>query len=357
MNMIAMEKFNETLQFDDNRYHVTWPWKEDKPDLPTNRELALTRLKTSVYRMRNKPDILQRYNTVVSDQLGKGVIEKVDANESHGILHYLPHHAVITPQKTTTKLRVVYDASAKTRKENNSLNDCLYRGPVMLHDICGMLMRFRLHHVAIVADIEKAFLQIGLQNDQRDVTRFVWLKDMHNPTTNSDNIQEYRFCRIPFGIISSPFLLGAVIEHHLDTYQCDIAEKIKERHLCRQSNTGTRSVNEAKDLYTATKKMFKEGSMNIREWISNSEEVNETFDKDDKTDFESMKVLGHHWDVREDRLTFKAMPTISDSDKVTKRTVLKQLASLYDPLGLVCPVIVRGKSFLQHVWSKGTRLG
>ena len=79
---------------------------------------------------------------------------------------------MINLTKQTKKLRVVYDASAKTRQTHQSLNDCLYRGPVMLHDLCGILLRFKLPNVALVADIEKAFLKIWLQRDQRDVTRF-----------------------------------------------------------------------------------------------------------------------------------------------------------------------------------------
>ena len=81
--------------------------------------------------------------------------------------------------------------------------------------ISGLLMRFRLHQIAIVADIEKAFLQIGIQPNQRDVTRFLWLKDSGETRVQSDNIQEYRFCSVPFGLISSPFLLGATIKSHL----------------------------------------------------------------------------------------------------------------------------------------------
>ena len=71
--------------------------------------------------------------------------------------HYIPHHAVINPDKSSTKVRVVYDASAKIKKEQKSLNECLYPGPTMLKDLTDILLRFRLNRIAIVADIEKAF--------------------------------------------------------------------------------------------------------------------------------------------------------------------------------------------------------
>ena len=135
--------------------------------------------------------------------------------------HYLPHYTVINPLKTTTKICVVYDASTKSKKENKSLNECLCRSPVMLNGLCGILIWFRLHKIAVVADVEKAFHQLGLQKIQRDVTRFIWLKNYNVSTVEKDNIQEYRFCRVPFGVISSPFLLGATIETHLESYNDD----------------------------------------------------------------------------------------------------------------------------------------
>ena len=135
------------------------------------------RLKSNIAKMRNKPDLMKQYDSIIQDQIDKGVIEKVDSRSVDGLKHYMSHHAVINPHKPTTKLGVVYNASAKTKSENKSLNKCLYRGPVILNDLCGLLMRFRLHQIAIVADIEKAFLQIGIQPNQRDVTRFLWLKD------------------------------------------------------------------------------------------------------------------------------------------------------------------------------------
>lgn len=124
------ERFEESLKFEDGRYQVTWPWKEDMPDLPMNRELALGRTKSSVARMKNKLEMMKAYDTVVKYQLGKGIIENVSETSADCQKHYLPNHAVINP----LKVRIVYDASAKARKENNSLNKCLYRGPLLLND-------------------------------------------------------------------------------------------------------------------------------------------------------------------------------------------------------------------------------
>ena len=136
---------------------------------------------------------MKRYNSVIQEQLEKNIIEKVDRYRQDGINHYIPHHAVVTPDKSTTKLRIVYDASAKTNPDDKSLNEYLCRGPVLLHDLCGILLRFRMHRLGIVADIEKAFLQGGLQQNQRDVTRFLGLKDPDKYSVDADNIQEYRF--------------------------------------------------------------------------------------------------------------------------------------------------------------------
>ena len=220
-NEIARKKFSETLQYKQGRYTVSWPWKEDQPDLPENRTLALVRLKSLVSRMKNNPELIQKYDDIITDQLNKGIIEKVGSESNSLIKHYVPHHAVVNPTKATTKVRVVYDASAKCKSENKSLNECLYRGPILLQNLTGILLWFRLNKIALVADIEKAFLQIGLQAQAKDVTRFFWLKDKDKLGVEN-NIQMYRFCRVPFGNISSPFLLAATIDYHLKNCNSDV---------------------------------------------------------------------------------------------------------------------------------------
>ena len=88
-----------------------------------------------------------------------------------------------------------------------SLNKCLHRGPVILEDLYGLLLIFRTKRIGIIADIEKAFLQVGLHQGNGDVTRFLWLKDIKGKETDN-NIQTYRYAKLSFGIISNPFLLS-----------------------------------------------------------------------------------------------------------------------------------------------------
>ena len=113
---LVLQRFNESVRFENNRHQVTWPWREEDPNLPENFELALGRLKSLIRRLQNEPENLKRYDAVIQEQLKCGIIEKVDHRTTEGKLkHYIPHHAIITPQKSATKIRIVYDGLAKTK--------------------------------------------------------------------------------------------------------------------------------------------------------------------------------------------------------------------------------------------------
>ena len=161
---LALDDFNKSVKFANGRYMVTWPWKDENPDLPENFQLAYGRLRSIVHKLKKDPKLLEQYEAIIQDQLQRGIVEKVTDNSEEGTLkHYIAHHPIITPSKNTTKVRVVYDTSAKTKQSQKSLNECLYRGPVMLPDLSGLLLRFRLSPIGVVSDIEKAFLNVGLQ--------------------------------------------------------------------------------------------------------------------------------------------------------------------------------------------------
>ena len=153
----AIQNFNDTVRQKDGRYEVAWPWKEENPQLPDNYQLVVGRLKSLLKRIQGNSELLHKYDSIIQDQLKKEIVEKVDDETEEGsIKHYIPHHAVITLDRTTTKVRIVYDASVKTNRGCHSLNECFW-GPVILEDLCSLLLRFRTHEVALVADIEKAF--------------------------------------------------------------------------------------------------------------------------------------------------------------------------------------------------------
>ena len=175
----------------------------------------------------------------------------------------------------------------------------------MLADLCALLLRFRIQEVAVVADIEKALLQVGLQEKDRDVTRFLWLKNSNDPITK-ENIEIYRFTRIPFGIISSQFILSGIIIHHLNNNNENLKKIAKDLYVDNLI-TGRKNGAEAIQLYEDAKERFKEMSMNLREWASNSNEVRKAFQEEDSYKDKELKVLGLMWNIDADELT---IPTV-----------------------------------------------
>lgn len=88
-------------------------------------------------------------------------------------IHYSPHHAVVQKDCETTKVHVVYDGSAKTSKNELSLNDCLEVGPNYIPYIFDLLTKFLCNTIGLSADIEKAFLNLGIKAQHRYMLRFL----------------------------------------------------------------------------------------------------------------------------------------------------------------------------------------
>ena len=133
--------------------------------------------------------------------------------------HYLPHHAVVRKNKETTKVRVVYDASA--RSTSCSLNECLHTEPEFEQRILDILLRFQTYPIALTADLEKAFLVVSVSED---VLRFLWVNDVHSETPTT---RVLRFARVVFGVSFSPFLLNATLQHHLNQFSTSHPELVR----------------------------------------------------------------------------------------------------------------------------------
>ena len=159
-------------------YKIALPWKGNPPPLPNNYEGSIHRLNTLVCKLRHS-DMLSEYDAVISEQLEQGVVEKVP-EKAKGKEFYLPHRTVMREEAETTKLRVVYDASARAHGSVPSLNECLHAGPPLRNKLWSVLIRSRLHAVAVAGDLRKAFLQVQLRETERDTPRFHWIFDKHS---------------------------------------------------------------------------------------------------------------------------------------------------------------------------------
>ncbi|MFH4984714.1 hypothetical protein AB6A40_011423 [Gnathostoma spinigerum] len=237
-----------------------------------------------------------------------GIIENIDPQKMTGTrVSYIPHQAVITPSKIMTKIRVVYDASAKTGRTEHSLKECPLRGSVILPNICGMLLRFRIYPIVLVADIEKAFLQVGFREEDRDTTRFLWVK-IKEKGVAPDNLIFYQFKRIAFGVISCPFLLAAVIRHHFDEFvklvedpverewTQKVLDEVKDNIYVDNLIISCKNEKDAENKYHFLKTVFSSASMNLGEWRSNKNELNSIFSEKDQMKEKYINISGLQWD-------------------------------------------------------------
>ncbi|EFO83776.1 hypothetical protein CRE_14189 [Caenorhabditis remanei] len=222
-------EFNKTVKFNkDGQLEVALPYNGNQVRLADNYAVAFKRLVSLLVTLKRGKDLLEKYAKIIIDQEIAGYIEKVTPEmlKVKGPKYNIPHRCVVKEDSMTTKLRIVLDASSHAAGEL-SLNECLYAGTNMITAIFGILVRVRFPPIIVVADIEKAFHQARLQHEFRNVTMFLWLKDVTAPAT-ANNIQVYRFTRIPFGVASSPFQLAAYITYNLDNNPHDLNKEIKD---------------------------------------------------------------------------------------------------------------------------------
>ena len=392
------EEFLEKLTHRGDHYQVNLPWKATHPPLPDNYELSQRRLSSLLSRLHKEPDILKEYDSVIRDQIDRGIVEVVNnESESNGTnIHYIPHHAVIRRDKSTTKLRIVYDASAKSG--GPSLNECVHAGPPLAQNIFDIMLRFRSHRIALVGDIEKAFLMVHIAEEDRDVLRFLWVKDIDKA---EPDVVVLRFTRVVFGLTASPFLLNATIKHHIGQYeQCDpsFTHKFLESIYVDDLTSGDSDVDRTFELYVKSKLRLKEAGFNLRKFVTNSEELRERIDKNEESALRSeetqpkedvgghqvvetvvadehkveeedmtysksvlgapviedpgeQKILGTLWNFHKDNLVFDLTETASLAKKVepTKRNVISTVSKFYDPLGVISPIIIPFKILFQEL--------
>ncbi|KAK6764401.1 hypothetical protein RB195_024650 [Necator americanus] len=215
-----------------------------------------------------------------------------------------------------------------------------------------MLIRFRVGHIAMIADVEKAFLQVHLNVEDRDATRCLWVRDPLQPPEGL-NIVTYRFTRVTFGLNCSPFLLAGTIKYHLQGYtkHAKLAKELHDNVYVDNVIFTASNTEEALKKYKESKAIFTEMNMNLRGYLFNDDEVNDAIPPQDKSWQLVTKVFGIMWNSPEDTVVIEGR--FGAKSAVTKRTISEQIASIYDPMGWLTPLLVEGKLFLQFLWKSG----
>jgi len=315
----------------DGRYEVSVPWIPGSSLPSTNEQPSRRRLFRVEKKLSQDPKLREEYEEIVRDQLEEGIVEVAPETPTGYRTFYMPHKPVVRESASTTKVRMVFDASTKPHPLANSVNECKYTGPPLQPLLWDILIRARMSTHLVLADIQKAFSQIGVREEDRDAFRFLFninLKEQH-----------LRFTRVPFGGESSPFLLGATLDYHYEQQNEESQETVQalreNTYVDNLMQTGE-EVEELEKFKREATSILESSKFPVHKWESDVEYL----ESEDSTN--PSKILGTVWDKRDDMLEIQ-VPQPPDDQPLTKRGILSHLASIYDPLGMISPTTARGK--------------
>ena len=354
---VVYKEFKEQLTRNPTGWYETnLPWKGIHPPLPTNETGSRQRLEHLIKKLQRNGEY-ESYDAIMQEQHQEGIIEPAP-QVAKGKGFYIPHKEVTKQNAESTKLRVVYDASAREKVTKPSLNDCLHPGPPLQNLLWSVLVKARFYPIVVTGDLQKAFFQIRIKEEERDSLRFHWRRPNHS------EIEVYRFTRALFGLTSSPFLLGGVISEHLDRWESkhpELVKELRDRMDVDDLLTGGATVEEVHTKKQIASEIFNDGKFTLHKWHSNAKELESNKDPSESADELSYakqqlgttssetKMLGVPWDKQSD--TIEVVFSCNGA-KCTKREVLSRLVRIYDPLGLASRTILSGKLIYRDIWDR-----
>lgn len=333
------------------RYVVRLPFRTPPSDLMDTRQPA-ERLLTAMERKGQKdPRFNEFYRAFMKEYADLGHMELVTSPADEATTCYLPHHGVLREASTSTKLRVVFNGSQRTRS-GESLNSHLQVGANLLPALANVLMRWRWHRYALVTDIEKMYRQIIVSPEDRGFQQILWRHEV------TDNVREYRLNTVTYGLACAPFLAIRTLRQLSDDEASRFPHGSRAlRHDCYVDDivTGANTKSDAINLQFELRKLCMAGGFPLKKWAANFEEILAGIPLEHRlqTPTHSWKTEGHstlgvHWHVDDDTFTFAIHPR--SITELTKRSVLAETARLFDPLGWLAPVVMRAKIWIQSAW-------
>ena len=348
-----MSHFENTHSRDGaGRFVVPIPIRPHAKPLGESRSLAMQRF-LSMERSLQAKNQFQPLVEVIDEYFEKGHAELVpdsDLEKARDRVFYLPMHTVQKDSSTTTKIRAVFDASAKS-SSGVSVNDQLMVGPTVHSSLVDVLLRFRLHRIALTADVSRMYRAVVLPADQPNLHRFVW-------RTQPDAIlKDYRMTRVTFGVASSSFATNMAVKQNAVEHAQEFplaSSAVLESFYVDDGLVGADLVEGAIDLQKQLQEPFTCRRFLMQKWKASEPAVLQDVDTsllDPQTaqtiqDPEGFsKTLGLEWSAQLDsfRLTVAEIPHLT---VLTKRAIVSDVAKTFDVLGWFSPSIIVVKILL-----------
>ena len=342
------------IEFKDNHYEVPLPLKNEAIEIPNNYHMAKKRLMNLRTKMLKNPQFKEDYCTFMNELFNNNYAEVVkDSEINHSDqMWFIPHYGVYHPHKPN-KIRVVFDCSCKFK--DFCLNENLLQGPDLTNNLVGILCRFRLYPVAFCCDIRNMFHQVLVKEKHRDLLRFLWFQnnDVNGP------IVQYKMKVHVFGARSSPSVVNFVLKDAADKFRTEenqrAADFIKDDFYVDDGIKSVKSVKEAIAILKDSVEICKQGGFQLHKIISNhpailralcpKEEVQSVKSLDlTKEEVPVERTLGISWNTVMDEFQFEVKPSQKPN---TRRGILSVVSSIFDPIGMISPFILKGKKILQ----------
>ncbi|XP_067209986.1 uncharacterized protein [Linepithema humile] len=339
----------------EGRFIVKLPVKtEEMSQLGQSRDIAVHRFKGLERRFKRQPSLKGDYVEFMREYATLGHMKELRGEQSTAALHYyIPHHCVIKEENSTTKLRVVFDASCKT-SSGISLNDALMIGPVLQQDLISIILRFRTFKYALIADIEKMYRQVLVDETQLPLQRIVWREDPDEP------LKEFELLTLTYGTGPASFLAIKALRTlaTLERENYPVGSRITLRDFYVDDLiTGANSRTEALQILNETTKLLHQGGFVLKKWASNERDLlinvsNLSHAATRALDREGVcRTLGIRWNPVDDVFQYNITVRENHEQRATKRKVLSFIARIFDPLGLLGPVVVIAKLLIQTLWT------
>lgn len=342
----------------EGRFCVSLPLRDNFEAIGNSENIAIKRFYNLEAKLQRDSELRHFYVEFMKQYEELGHMQQIDKDKSDQTKYpkvYLPHHGVFKETNITTKLRVVFDASAKA-DNNISLNDILKTGPVIQDELLDIVLRFRLYNFVFTADISKMYRQVNVHEQERDLQRIVWR------ASPSEELKHYRLSTVTYGTAPASFLAIRALHEAANTYDAmypKAAEIIRSDFYVDDLMSGSDTIDDAIVLKNQIIKILKGAKFELRKWNSNCRDIISDSDSDTVPehyilcDKDNTKVLGLLWNANFDILQY-AITDSQISSRVTKRVILSTISKIFDPLGLIGPATIRAKILLQRLWQEKT---